>query len=80
LGGCRISTKPWIGAADTSGSWFGFPHERTLISKWIASHNITNLVVISGDAHMVAIDDGKISILIIVQEIIKSFEDLLLVL
>ncbi|KNC49735.1 uncharacterized protein AMSG_06005 [Thecamonas trahens ATCC 50062] len=54
-----ISSVPWIGAAaDGDDSWRGVPHERAFIANELARLNVTNLVMISGDAHMVAIDSG----------------------
>ncbi len=50
---------PWIGAAAEGGDgWSGYPDERARISQVIADESIENLVMVSGDAHMVAIDDG----------------------
>jgi phosphodiesterase/alkaline phosphatase D-like protein len=56
------STVPWIwhpGARDQVDSWGNFSHERRLISDFIVAHNITNLCMVSGDAHMLAADDGS---------------------
>ena len=49
--------NPWI-TADEPGTdpWGGFPDERRRIADAVAE--IDNLVMVSGDAHMVAIDDG----------------------
>ena len=50
---------PWIGAPRPGGDgWPGYASERALISQTIADAGIDNLVMVSGDAHMVAIDDG----------------------
>lgn len=55
-----LSTKPWIGRAQRSkDSWAGFEAERQLIANEIATKNISNLVFIAGDAHMLAADDGS---------------------
>lgn len=35
-----------------------YPRERHAISSFIAQHGITNLVMISGDAHMLGLDNG----------------------
>jgi hypothetical protein len=50
---------PWI-AAPMAGldSWGGYATERAELSNFIAENDIRNLVMVSGDAHMVAIDDG----------------------
>lgn len=54
-----LSTKPWIGRADEGGdSWSGFETERQLIADQLVRLNVTNLVMISGDAHMLAADSG----------------------
>jgi hypothetical protein len=54
-----VSSIPWIGAASPgSDSWFGMPDERRVIGDTIADNKIKNLLLVSGDAHMVAIDDG----------------------
>jgi hypothetical protein len=58
-----LSTKPWIGEfeADNTG-WAGHPTERTLISNVIQQYiadDKQNLLVVSGDSHMVAFDDGR---------------------
>ncbi|MGH8973572.1 MAG: alkaline phosphatase D family protein, partial [Acidimicrobiia bacterium] len=39
-------------------TWGGYAAERRQIADTIASRGIRNLVMVSGDAHMVAIDDG----------------------
>ena len=50
---------PW-NVADAPGTdqWGGFADERRRIANAIANDNITNLVMISGDWHTAAIDDG----------------------
>jgi PhoD-like phosphatase len=50
---------PWIGAPSPGAdTWAGYPEERTAIADALAGAGVTNLVIVSGDAHMVAIDDG----------------------
>ena len=50
---------PWVDPADPGAdSWAGYDAERRMIAEHIASLGIDNLVMVSGDAHMVAIDDG----------------------
>ena len=51
--------SPW-NVPDRPGSdqWGGFPHERRRIANAIADAQISNLVMISGDWHLAAIDDG----------------------
>ncbi|QLY28579.1 alkaline phosphatase D family protein [Nocardia huaxiensis] len=53
------SSVPWIGGAEPGAdSWAGHPDERARIADAIAAAGIRNLVMVAGDAHMVAIDDG----------------------
>jgi phosphodiesterase/alkaline phosphatase D-like protein len=55
-----VSSVPWIGEASPGAdAWYGVPDERARIADAIAEAGITNLVMIAGDAHMVAIDDGS---------------------
>lgn len=58
-----VNPSPWIAAADVAarleGTWGAFPAERAELAGFIAQHRIRNLVMISGDAHMLAIDDGS---------------------
>ena len=50
---------PWnVPAMPGTDQWGGFPEERRRIANAIAAANITNLVMISGDWHTAAIDDG----------------------
>ena len=54
-----VNPVPWIAAAsDGADHWGGYAQQRTEIADLIASHSIDNLVMVAGDAHMVAIDDG----------------------
>ena len=54
-----VNSIPWIGDAEASeDSWAGYAAERESIGQFIHQHDITNLVMVAGDAHMVAIDDG----------------------
>lgn len=51
---------PWISSTGPGADdWSAFPDERRLIADLIASEAIDNLIMVSGDAHMVAIDDGS---------------------
>ncbi len=54
-----VNPVPWVAderqGADT---WGGFADERRELADHIADHDIDNLLMVSGDAHMVAIDDG----------------------
>lgn len=54
-----VNPVPWVDApAEGGDSWSGYTHERALIAEHIASNGIDNLLMVAGDAHMVAIDDG----------------------
>jgi hypothetical protein len=54
-----VSTRPWINKDEVGDdSWGGFAEQRKRIANHIATNNIKNLVMLSGDAHMVAIDNG----------------------
>jgi len=56
-----VNTVPWIAAADPHEGidrWSGFTTERAELAAFIEEHGITNLCMLSGDAHMLAIDDG----------------------
>ena len=54
-----VSPTPWIGAAAAmSDTWAGFADERAALSQFIADNDLDNLMIVGGDAHMLAIDDG----------------------
>ncbi len=54
-----VNPTPWIGAAGAStDDWSGWAEERRSIADALAAADVDNLVMVSGDAHMVAIDDG----------------------
>jgi alkaline phosphatase D len=54
-----VSSMPWIGApAAGADYWAGYATERQEIANFISDNGISGLVVLSGDAHMVALDDG----------------------
>jgi len=48
---------PWV-ASSGADNWSAYPDERRRIADALVEHDITNLIMVSGDAHMVAIDDG----------------------
>ena len=55
-----VNSLPWIAAAAPGGDdWGGYATERAEIAEFIADEGIDGLVMVSGDAHMVAIDDGS---------------------
>lgn len=50
---------PWVGPAKSGGdSWAGYPDDRERIAAALRDAGVDNLVMISGDAHMAALDDG----------------------
>ena len=54
-----VSSVPWIAAAEAGADhWGGYANERRTIADFIADHNLANVLMVAGDAHMVAIDDG----------------------
>jgi alkaline phosphatase D len=55
-----VNTVPWIAAQGPgSDNWGSYAHEREAIANHIERLGLTRrLVMLSGDAHMVAIDDG----------------------
>lgn len=54
-----VNPVPWV-AEEESGAdnWGGYAAERRMIADFLVDNDIANLVMVSGDAHMVAIDDG----------------------
>lgn len=54
-----VSGVPWIDSSTTKDSWAGYAHERRQISDFLMEHGIRNVVMIAGDSHMVAADDGR---------------------
>lgn len=53
------NSLPWIGEASPGGDgWPGHAQERQYIADVIAEAGVHNMVMVGGDAHMVAIDDG----------------------
>lgn len=54
-----INPVPWVeDEREGADNWAGYSTERRDIANFIARRNIDNLLMVSGDAHMVAIDDG----------------------
>jgi hypothetical protein len=54
------NSLPWVGKAHPREVfWAGYSDERTSISNFIIENQISNLCMLSGDAHMLAIDDGS---------------------
>jgi hypothetical protein len=54
-----ISSVPWIAAPEPGADhWGGYTAERQHIANFIAENDVGNILMVAGDAHMVAIDDG----------------------
>ena len=54
-----VGSFPWIGTASSGDdSWLGYTTERAELANFIKDNAVTNLVMLAGDAHMVAADDG----------------------
>lgn len=55
-----VNPDPWIAPAEPGrDDWGGYAGERRQIADTIAEAGVENLVMVSGDAHMVAVDDGS---------------------
>jgi phosphodiesterase/alkaline phosphatase D-like protein len=54
-----VSSVPWIAKASPgSDDWAGYATERRELADFIAEHHLDRVVMVGGDAHMIAIDDG----------------------
>lgn len=54
-----VNPDPWIAPAQPGrDDWGGYADQRRRIADAVAEHEVDNLVMVAGDAHMVAIDDG----------------------
>ena len=54
-----VSSVPWIAVQeDGADHWAGYAYERGQIADFIAANNIDNILMVTGDAHLVAADDG----------------------
>ena len=55
-----VSSTPWIGEAQLGAdSWAGYATERSELADFFKDNLIKNLVVLSGDMHALAYDDGS---------------------
>ncbi len=55
-----VCTSPWIGAAQLgSDSWAGYTTERTELASFFKDNRIANMILLSGDMHALAFDDGS---------------------
>lgn len=52
-----VGSVPWI-SSSSSDTWAGYTTERRELADFIKVNNIHNLVMLSADAHMLALDDG----------------------
>jgi hypothetical protein len=54
-----VNSVPWI-ASRGSDTWAGYAREREALANHVARLGLSRrLVMLSGDAHMVALDDGR---------------------
>jgi hypothetical protein len=54
-----VSSVPWIAVPeDGADHWAGYSYERQIIADFIADHDLDNIVMVTGDAHLVGADDG----------------------
>jgi len=53
---CWVSSVSYSGTR--SDNWGAYPESRTELGNFFRDSNVTNLFIISGDAHMLAIDNG----------------------
>lgn len=55
-----VSSVPWSGAPGKTDRWEGYPGHRAEIADFIKDKGLAGkIVVLAGDAHMTAIDDGS---------------------
>lgn len=55
-----VNSFPWIAKAkERADHWGGFSSEREELARFIRDNGIQGLAMLSGDSHMVAIDDGS---------------------
>jgi phosphodiesterase/alkaline phosphatase D-like protein len=54
-----VNPIPWIGPATVGeDTWAGYTTERTEIANFIRDNRVSNVVIVSGDMHGLAVDDG----------------------
>lgn len=58
-----VNSVPWIGDPevedDDTDAWFSYSTERNEMGSFIEGNEITNILMLCADAHMIAIDDGS---------------------
>lgn len=52
-----VGSVPWVSSSGND-TWAGYTTERRELADFIKDNNIHNLVMLSADAHMLALDDG----------------------
>ena len=52
-----VNSVPWIGTTGEDG-WHLYTTERKELANFVKENHISGLVILGGDAHMLAIDDG----------------------
>ncbi|MCP3974715.1 MAG: alkaline phosphatase family protein [bacterium] len=54
-----VTSVPWIAdPAEGADHWGGYSMERRALADFIASNELDGLLMVAGDAHMIAIDNG----------------------
>lgn len=54
-----VNAVPWVDPPNPlADTWAGWPDDRRRIADAISDAGVDNLVMLAGDAHMVAVDDG----------------------
>jgi len=53
-----VNTLPWIGSPGGGDAWYEYTNERRELADFLKANGIKNICMLSGDAHMLAIDDG----------------------
>jgi hypothetical protein len=54
-----VNPLPWVGGPGAGADWWGgYATERRAIANFIARNRIRGLVMLSGDSHSIALDDG----------------------
>jgi len=54
-----VSGVPWIDSSNRPDSWAEYAYERSRISNFMVEHGIDRVIMLAGDSHMVAGDDGS---------------------
>lgn len=55
-----VSSVSWIARAGRGGdNWSAYDAERRELAEFFAETDVRNLIILSGDAHMLAADDGR---------------------